>query len=230
MKYNYYYNNVPGQGLCRNNLIYTSLISDDKKTFIQWYHNDTEYHKGQNQVIDPALMDQKWEREVKFLTLMSESHPECVPDILDIDTKEKKIYLSIEGVDFWQKSLDENCDFDQILPDWQEQILDILMKYKSLELYKYSLHPSSYFIINGKLKAINYFFCYSKKEGPISIADHSSHIYSSRQEIMRKQVEEMGLSWNNPQPLNKLQLLCFESFRNNYNNEFTKKCKELFDD
>jgi len=230
MELEYYYNNVPGQGLCRNNLIYTSLISKDKKTFVQWYHNDTEYHKGENQVVDPILMDQKWEREVKFLTLMSESYPEYVPNILDINTKEKKIYLSIDDVDFWQNSLDANCSFDRLLPDWQEQILDILKKYKSLGFYKYSLHPSSYFLINGKLKAINYFFCYLENEGPISIADHSSHIYSTRQEIMRKKIEAMGLSWDNPEPLNKLQLLCFESFRVNYTDEFTEKCKELYND
>ncbi len=62
MKYEYYYNNVPGKGKCRNNLIYTSLISQDKKTFVQWYYNDGKYHQGQNQVVDPKLMEEKWER------------------------------------------------------------------------------------------------------------------------------------------------------------------------
>ena len=32
MNYSYYYNQVPGELPWRNNLIYTSLISDDKKT------------------------------------------------------------------------------------------------------------------------------------------------------------------------------------------------------
>ena len=70
MQFEYYYNNVPGVGhKTRNNLIYTSLISADKKVFCQWYHNDSDYQKGQNQVIDPKLMDQKFNREVKYLTL-----------------------------------------------------------------------------------------------------------------------------------------------------------------
>ncbi|MEY4334708.1 MAG: hypothetical protein RLZZ196_3458, partial [Bacteroidota bacterium] len=67
MDYEYYYNNVPGVGLTRNNLIYTSLISTDKKVFVQWYHNDSEYHKGQNEIVDPDKMEEKWQREVKFL-------------------------------------------------------------------------------------------------------------------------------------------------------------------
>ena len=58
MNYEYYYNNVPGDGPSRNNLIYTSLISTDKKTFVQWYYNDVTYHKNQNQVVDPAKMEE----------------------------------------------------------------------------------------------------------------------------------------------------------------------------
>jgi hypothetical protein len=47
---------------------------------------------------------------------------------------------------------------------------------------------------------------------------------------MRKQVEAMGLSWDEPQPLSKLQELCFESFRTNYPAEFIEKAKEIYRD
>ena len=60
MNYEYYYNNVPNYGPCRNNLIYTSLISSDKKTFVQWYHNDTAYHQGKNEVVDPDTFTKVW--------------------------------------------------------------------------------------------------------------------------------------------------------------------------
>ena len=62
-KMKYYYNNVPGKGLCRNNLIYTSPINEDKTEFCMWFNNDTDYHKGQNEVVDPELMDIKFRRE-----------------------------------------------------------------------------------------------------------------------------------------------------------------------
>jgi len=93
MKYEYYYNQVPGQEPWRNNLIYTSLISEDKKTFVQWYHNDSEYHKGQNQVVDPELMEAKWNREVEYLTHVKNAFTHINPVILDIDYLERKIYL-----------------------------------------------------------------------------------------------------------------------------------------
>lgn len=229
MKYDYYWNNVPGVGLCRNNLIYTSLMSKDQKTFVQWYYNDTGYHQGKNEVVDPAKMDEKWNREICYLNLMGTYHPDLVPKHR-IEILERKIYLEVDGLDFWNRAKCSQDNYDAVLPDWQEQMLNIIQAHKDLGWYKYSMHPSSYFVVDGKLKSINYFFTYSEQEGPISIADHASHIYSDRQAIMRKQVEEMGLDWDEPQPLNKLQQLCFESFRTNYPADFIEKAKEIYRD
>lgn len=229
MNYSYYYNDVPGVGLCRNNLIYTSLMSEDQKTFVQWYYNDPEYHKGQNEVVDPSKMEEKWLREVNYLTHMRNNFPDLVPKITNIDLDRKKIYLEIDGLDFWNRARCDVANYSNVVPDWEEQMLNILRAHKKLGLYKFSLHPSSYFVVGGKLKSINYFFCYRDTEGPISIADHASHIYSTRQDIMRTQIEQMGLSWDKPEPLNTLQHLCFESFRSNYTDSFIEKAKEIYD-
>lgn len=226
--YSYYYNNVPGEGLNRNNLIYTSLISDDKKTFVQWYHNDSEYHKGMNEVVDPALMKAKWEREMHFLHNMAHHYPDMVPKILKVSVPERKIYLEIDGVDFWQRSLDGNCSFDEVLPDWQEQMLAIFRAYKEHGWYKYSLHPSSYFIVNGRLKSINYFFTYSSNEGPITVREHLSHISEGRRQAMKPITDAMGIDWDTPQSLQTMQILAFESFRNNYPADFIEKAKSVF--
>ena len=139
-----------------------------------------------------------------------------------------KLYLEVDGIDFWNRA---NCsveNYDSVLPDWREQMIEILQAYKDLGLYKYSLHPSSYFIIDGKLKSFNHFFCYHENEGPIKISDHASHIYSTRQDIMRTQIETMGISWDNPEPLNTLQHLCFESFRKNYTDDFIDAAKQIY--
>ena len=228
MTYEYYYNNVPGIGLCRNNLIYTSLISKDKKVFCQWYHNDSEYHKGQNQIVDSALMQEKWLREVNYLTQMRNRYPDLVPVIKNIELEQQKIYLEIEGADFWEQAGCTQDNFDTVLPDWQEQMLTIIQAHKSLGLYKYSMHPSSYFIVDGKLKSINYFFTYNKNEGPVTVRDHLSHISKNRQEEMKAKTDSMGIDWDEPQSLHTMQMLTFESFRNNYPAEFIEKAKNVF--
>lgn len=225
MNFEYYYNDVPGVGLTRNNLIYTSLISKDKKTFVQWYHNDSAYHKGQNEVVDPMLMKSKWDREVRFLIEMSCKYPDKVPKILEVDQINRKIYLEIDGPDFWNRAgcLEEN--YNKVLSDWQDQMLDIIRAHKSLGIYKYSMHPSSYFVVDGKLKSINYFFAYHESEPYISVKNVQSHIHSNRQLEMKKYLKDLGIEWDVPQPFNVLEKLCWESFRSNYPLEFIEKVK-----
>jgi hypothetical protein len=225
MALNYYFNQIPGQEPWRNNLIYTSLISDDKKTFVQWYHNDSEYHAGKNQVVDPAKMEEKWLREVNYITQMRNVYPDLVPTIINIDLSARKLYLEIDGPDFWQQSLDGNCTFDEVLPDWQEQMLNIIKAHRSLGLWKYSMHPSSYFIVNGKLKSINYFFTYRDNENNISIKDVESHIYSTRQDELKKHITSLGIEWDKPQPFELLNELCWQSFSNMYPKDFIEKAK-----
>ena len=223
----YYYNQTPGGDPWRNNLIYTSLINDSETVFCQWYKTDSDYHKGQNQVVDPSLMRQKWECEIKYLTLMAKEYPDLVPKILDIDDKEQKLFLAIDGVDFWQRSLDGNCNFDQILPDWQEQLVSIIGAHKNLGLYKYSMHPSSFFVVDGKLKSINYFFTYENSDAPITIQEHTSHISSTRQDKMRIYTDALGISWDKPHPFDLLEQLCWDSFKTNYPPDFIERVKCL---
>lgn len=227
MDFEYYYNNVPGKGLCRNNLIYTSLISKDRKTFCQWYHNDSEYHRGQNQVVEPKLMKEKWLREVNFLTQMRNNFPDLIPNITKIDLEKQKIYLEIDGVDFWERSGCNHDNFDSVLPDWQDQMLNIFKAHRSLGFHKYSMHPSSYFVVDGKLKSINYFFTYRTDEPNISINEVQSHIHSDRQNEMRKHLDNLGIDWNTPQPWHVMDALCWNSFRTNYPAEFIEKCLKL---
>ena len=228
MDFKFYYNNVPGKGLCRNNLIYTSLVNEDMTVFRQWYHNDTDYHRGQNQVVDPALMSEKWSKELCWLTHMSTYYPDLVPRILDIDLIGKKIDLEIQGVDFWQQTLDNNCTYDDILPDWREQMLGIFKAHKDLGIYKYSLHPSSYFVIDGKLKSINYFFCYSETDPPISLRSVMSHISEDRQADLFPKMAAMGIDVDAPTPHAQIQQLAFESFKTNFPADFMDECKKLY--
>ena len=225
---NYYYNQVPGQEPWRNNLIYTSLMSTDKKTFVQWYHNDTDYHKGMNEVIDPALMDEKWLREVNYLTQMRNAYPELVPTITNIDLANKKIHLQVDGPDLWQRSLDGSCTFDDILPDWQEQMLAIIQAHKNLGIYKYSLHPNSYFIVGGCLKSINYFFCYRESDGPITVNSFISHVSHNRRIALKQHSDAMGIDWDTPASLQQIQQLAFESFSADYPRDFIDKAKKIY--
>jgi hypothetical protein len=173
-----------------------------------------------NQVIDPNKMEEKWQREVKYISLMSEHYPEHVPEILDIDQKERKIYLKVDGNDFWERANCMTNNYDIVLPNWQEQMIEIVKAHKSLGLYKYSLHPSSYFIVNEKLKSINYFFTYHEDEPNFSFKDVESHIYVTRQNELKKHMSKFGVVYEEPQPFETFMKLAWTSFKTNYPDEF----------
>lgn len=228
-EFEYYYNNVPGKGLCRNNLIYTSLINKSKTIFCQHYVNDADYHKGQNQVVDPNLMEEKWLREVNYITQMRNKYPALVPEITNIDLFQRKIFLKIQGVDFWQQTLDNNCSYDDVLPNWQDQMLDIFKAHRALGIYKYSLHPSSYFIVDGQLKSINYFFCYNNSSAPISLRSVMSHISEDRQTDLFPKMAAMGIDVDALTPHDQIQQLAFESFKTNFPADFMDEAKKIYD-
>jgi hypothetical protein len=173
-------------------------------------------------------MEEKWQRELKYITLMNDFYPEHIPVILDINLSEKKIYFQIEGVDFWQQHYDRNCSYEQVLPDWQDQMLAIIQSHKNLDLYKYSMHPSSYFVVDGKLKSINYFFTYHKNEPYVTIEEFKTHISLERRSKLEKIMLEKNLNWQSKVPFSDLQNLCFESFRSNYPDNFIERAKQIY--
>ena len=223
--FSYYYNNVPGKGLCRNNLIYTSLIKNN--IFCQWYYNDEGYHGGHNQVVDPTLMDEKFNREIKFLRTMRLHYPEHVPNF-SIDEKEHKVYLEIDGPDMWELAGCVGTDYSKVLPDWDTQMLEIIQAHKDLGLTKYSLHPSSYFIVDGKLKSMNYFFTYDSSDADISLRSVMSHISEDRQADLFPKMIAAGIDVDAPTQHQKIQLLAFDSFKTNFRDDVMEKAKEIY--
>tara|TARA_B110000971_G_C19955854_1_gene475605 strand:- start:286 stop:981 length:696 start_codon:yes stop_codon:yes gene_type:complete len=226
--FEYYYNNVPEKGLCRNNLIYTSLISKDKKTFCQWYYNDKEYHGGHNQVVDPTLMEEKWLREVNYITQMRNAYPDLVPNITHIDFANHKLYFDIDGPDMWELAGCTGTDYSKVVPDWDIQMLEIFKAHKKLGLYKYSLHPSSYFIVDGKLKSMNYFFTYGPTDAKISLRSVMSHISEDRQADLFPKMAAAGIDVDQPTLHNDIQLLAFESFKTNFCNDVMERAKQIY--
>ena len=224
--FKYYYNNVPGKGLCRNNLIYTSLINEDTTEFCMWFHNDSEYHKGHNEVVDPSLMEMKYHREKEFLLWLDIDHKQLIPHTTRFDPDAKKIYFEIQGVDFWEQS--HGKTYEDVLPNWQEQMLYIMETHKQLGIYKYSLHPSSYFIIDGALRTINYFFAYRQSEPAITVQEHMSHISKERQKELLPKMKQMGINMHDTYPFDQLQILCLESFRNVYPDSFIDKAISIY--
>jgi hypothetical protein len=90
------------------------------------------------------------------------------------------------------------------------------------------MHPSSYFVVDGKLKSINYFFTYHKNEPHVTIEEFKTHISLERRSKLEKIMLEKNLNWQSKVPFSDLQNLCFESFRSNYPDNFIERAKQIY--
>jgi hypothetical protein len=108
-------------------------------------------------------------------------------------------------------------------------MLEIFAAHNSLGLTKYSLHPSSYFIVDGKLKSMNYFFTYGPKDDNISLRSVMSHISEDRQADLFPKMAAMGIDVNAPTPHREIQLLAFESFKTNFRNDVMEAAKLIYE-
>jgi hypothetical protein len=219
--FEYYYNNVPDKGLCRNNLVYTSLIDRKNNFFKIRYKTDQLYHNGE--CLSQHVLDKKWKKELVF----SVYNNTCL-EIESIDIQKQEIVFYIEGDDFWQQA---NCNvenYSKVVPDWEEQMLDILQSIRSQGFWKFSLHPSSYFIIEGKLRTINHFFCYQDNEPNIPTTEVLDHISEDRKNKLFNYYKENNIDIHTKLPYTEYAKICLESFRANYTDSFIDKAKEIY--
>ena len=114
------------------------------------------------------------------------------------------------------------------MPRWQEEMLYMLETHKKLGIYKYSLHPSSYWVIDGELRNVNYFFAYNEDEAPITVQEHLSHISKERQKELMPKMKKMRIKATKSYSFHKLQILCLESFRNVYPDSFIDKAISIY--
>lgn len=219
--FEYYYNTVPGKGLCRNNLVYTSKIDRQNNLFSVHYTVDQTYHK--NECLPQAVLNEKWRREFKY-TLEA---PHTL-DVKELDSIKRRIIFNIQGDDFWQLA---NCNwrnFDKILPDWQEQMLTILQDYRNKGIWKYSLHPSSFFIVDGQLRTVNHFFCYSDDEPEVSIESVLDHISKDRQEKLFEYLDTHGIDPSKTFSFKFYGGVVLDNFNNDYPKEFIEAAKKIY--
>jgi hypothetical protein len=159
---------------------------------------------------------------------MARHYPQHVPTIDTVDHINKKIYFDIDGTDFWEHSQCSQKNYDSVLPNWREQMLDIIQAHASLGIYKYSMHPSSYFVVDGKLKSINYFFSYDSSDEKISLTDVMSHISINRRNDLLPKMANLGIEINKPATFFDIQMLAFESFKTDFPADVMDKACSIY--
>jgi hypothetical protein len=207
-----FYYNFEGENAVRANLVYTPYISPDKKTFCMSFNRNPAYHQDNTQWTDDMLID-RFNREIKFHNIAS-SHMPTIP-IIDIDYKNKNIFLEWYNDDFYMEGL-KNNGYDNVLVDWKSQWKILIKKMQYIGIIKFSLHPNSWVVKDSTLIPFNWFFSYMYDEPPIDIKSLLVQISDTRQEKLNDVLLKLGMDVNTKYNVNTLQKVCFNSFRSNY--------------
>lgn len=204
-----YYYNLEGDTQVRANLVYTPLVSPDKTTFCMDFNRDTNYHiySEENQLWTDNMLTDRFERELKYHSLMSKVMPTL--RIKDVDYDNRRIFLEWFGDDFYMQSLNRG-GFDNVLSNWQEQWIDRIQTMKNNNIVKISLHPNSWVAHNDVLYPLNWFFCIDTTEPPTTIRHYLCQISSNRQEKLA------GLDLDKHLTPVEMQFIAFNSFKSNY--------------
>lgn len=204
-----YYWNEELDDRYRANLVYTSLVSADRKTFCMRFHRDPAYHSNleENKLWTEEILQDRFDRELemhrKASAIMS------TVEILEVDYTTREIYIRWPGDDFYMQGYRSN--YDTVLPDWQEQIKEAFRKMWGAGLCKFSMHPNSWLVFDdGILRPFNWFFTIDVSEGPKSVNDYIIQLSDQRQEKLGDlDLDQKYSIWD-------LQEICLHSFRHNY--------------
>lgn len=146
--------------LCKTNLLYTPYVNVDGSVLCIDYEINIDYQKGE--IVSEELTDYFFKKEVTYLTKFQGRS--WVPKLLKLEGK--KIYI-----EFNEETLNHvllsNKDLDSVLPDWKDQINEIMLEIDNAGYFKLALYPHSFFIgKDNKLKVLD-FYTFIEKAKPL---------------------------------------------------------------
>jgi|TARA_X000000950_G_scaffold146324_1_gene180797 hypothetical protein len=141
---------------CMAQQTYEPLVSKDGKTFCKNYNFPNEYaYRDQKDrpLYTEDVVDWFFQNELHYLKKF-EGKP-YAPEIIDI--KNKKIYIKWYG-----KSCNQIIYANKPwpVPDWQQQIKDIILDQYNEGVYKLTMYPHCHYVDNNnQMKAIDWYGC-----------------------------------------------------------------------
>jgi len=145
---------IAGGNYVTTNMLYTPIVINDNILCMDWNYITT-YHNEPTRT--EQLLDFFFNREVKHLPLF-QKYDWC-PKLIDIDMAGKKIYIEFTHETLSHIVNDVNRSLNDILPDWKQQLRNILVDTKSMGYYKTALYPHCFYIKNNILKTFDYYGC-----------------------------------------------------------------------
>lgn len=154
-EWTYYYKLSTDGTPCESNLLYVPLVNPQQDVMCMHYAVNKEYQ----QYIDTVpqdVVDFFFQKELRLITRAQ--NLQCTPKVLDVDIPNRKIFIEWNKETLSQIVNDRSRSIDVEIPDWKEQVYNILRELKDNEYWKVALYPHCFFINKeGVLKTIDYY-------------------------------------------------------------------------
>jgi hypothetical protein len=162
-KWNYLYKlDYINKHQVNTNMLYTPLISPDGSMLCLCYNTSSDY-QNYNNSLTQELLDFFFDIELKNLRLFQGQI--WAPKIIEEDISNKKIFIEFNKETLNYPLVLTSRDINQEIPNWKEQIFNILKDINTAGYYKMSLYPHCFFMgIDGNIKTIDFYACLPKDD------------------------------------------------------------------
>lgn len=153
--WNYYYKRTAIHNASSSNMLYSALMNPDKTILCKHYCINEDY-QGVQPGITQEIVDFFYAREVQFLEKLQ--HLSCTPKLLEIDRANNKVFIEWNTETLAQIIFDPNRSLSEEVPNWKNQLYNVVKEFKDSNHYKLALYPHCFFINkNGIIKTIDYY-------------------------------------------------------------------------
>lgn len=137
-----------------SNMLYTPTMNNDGSVLCMHYCKDNVYRKENG--VTEEVIDFFFKREVRFLNELKDF--EFTPKLIELDEEQRKIFIEWNTESLSQIINDPHRSINQELPDWKDQLYNIINLLNKSKYYKMALYPHCFFIDkNKKIKTFDYY-------------------------------------------------------------------------
>ena len=213
----------------RANLVYTAYINPERNQLCMEFIRQPDYHNNdiENERWTDDMLEERFRREIKYQVKAKANNIPTL-DIIDIDYANRRIFIEWYDTDFYTLGQRAN-GYDNVLPGWEDQWLNIMTQLWANDMYKISLHPNSFAIKNNTLVAFNWFFTYNKEEPAMSLKELSAQISTERMDKLQPVMDMYNVTVDTLIPVTTLQAIALTVFKTNYPHDLMDTAKTLLD-
>lgn len=180
-----------------NNMLYTPYINKDRTIMCQSWDHTNPYQKPHKRPdFTEKLIDYFFVREVEHFTRYK--NKSWCPEIYDIDFSKKRIYLEFPGETLNDVAYMEGRGLDVEIPNWREQVFDIIKDIYDNGYMKLSLYPHCFYVSKqtNRLKTFDFYPCISRKNPYIPITDFVGMIGNDSTGRFKEAIEGDNINFN----------------------------------